>query len=1305
MSTLEGKDTLQQAIHAFAARPLRAAGMGLLDALGYRSDLTLPVGDAATFRELLDPNGRLDEERAKTKEWLGVEFLRQVTADHISISDQNAIPFQREYLPTEMQSYVFVAVDLSEPEYTRKDLSNITRAVNRMFDMPAMLFFRYGDRLTLAVIDRRPSKRDSGKDVTEKITLIKDVRCEDPHRAHVDILHDLSLEALYQRYRFHTFEGLHQAWKRALSSQELNRSFYREIADWYFSALEFRQVVLPRTIQAAAGEQERALFFIRLLTRLIFCWFLREKGLVPQDLFNPRAAGELLHDVSPMSGTYYKAILQNLFFATLNQEQDRRGWRLKYEGSRDGNYGVTNLWRYRDLLRAPERLEELLRDAVPFVNGGLFDCLDDTEVNPEIRRDDFSDNKKNGLCIPNILFFGERPDVDLSDVYGDERRQHDRVRGLIDILGHYKFTVEENTPLEEEIALDPELLGNVFENLLAAYNPDTRVTARKQLGAFYTPRRIVEYLVDESVRGYLAERVPSAADADLRALFEELEAPSSLSGEQKEALIAAISRVKILDPACGSGAFPMGALHRLVDLLGKLDPNNETWKRDRLAEAERYRETLRQANAPREELEQCEARMEDIRRSFDIRFHALDFARKLHLVEHSIFGVDILPLAAQIAKLRFFISLLVDQKVDHSAPNLGVLPLPNLEMKIVVADSLGTLRKPAGQRSFADWEVDALREELEHVRHDYFTARTHARKTRCRQRDADLRAEIAARLAQNGWDREVAATLAAWDPYDPNDVAPFFDPEWMFGFRRRVGQGGEVGAGWFDIIIGNPPYVRVQTLAQHDPAQVARYQRQYASARKGNFDLYVLFIEAGLSFLEQDGRLAYILPHKFFNTKYGEPIRRIISHERQLQHVVHFGDQQVFPGATNYVCLLFLCKAGVASIRFVRVDDLQAWLETLRGTERLFASESITEQEWVFPVGREADVFERLRSFPIKLGDIAELFVGLQTSADTVFVFKNAAIEARNLTAVHSAQLDMTVEIESSLLKPVIRSGEISRFWGHPSALVLFPYRSTPTGYRLLSEGDLRREFPAAWRYLLENRDVLENRERGRFRESGWWQLYPKNLDMWDQSKIMIPYMISRLSGFFDINGSYFVNVTTGGFGLTTHRSNVNLPFLTGLINSRVLDWYLKKVSTTFHGGYFAANKQFLVQLPVAETSPQKRNLVIQLSEHLSFLHSSLDESGHAGDSRDRLMLSLWEQVLDAIVYELYFPDELHAHGLHLFDLVEEVGLPEATTPDAERLPYLRELFERIYDPGHPLRAALFALGSLETVQVIEGRA
>jgi adenine-specific DNA-methyltransferase len=960
------RDQIQEALANLIKRPLVDSARDFFAVLGYKSDRRIDI-IPNTADGFVGQFGALNTDKALITEWRSVDFLFQLTDEEVRAaalgSQSSLFGSQDKYEGAIVESYLFIGLELKAGRYSRTELSGITRAVNRLFSMPVFLLFRHRDTASLGVIRRRLHKREESKDVLEKVTLIKDIDLADPIRAHIEILHDLSLPVLYDEYRFHNFVGLHQAWEKRLGSYALNERFYREVAAWYFWALEHKGVTLPRGIEHIRDkderEKQRSVFFIRLLTRLIFCWFLQEKRLIPRDLFRERVADDLLVDTSPKAGTYYRAFLQNLFFGTLNQEQENRGWRKEYEKStRKGNRGATNLWRYRDLLQDPSRLESLLRDQIPFVNGGLFDCLDqvfqEKEGHQDIRLDDFSEEKANALSLPNELFFGKERTVDLSGVYDDDRRKREKVRGLVDTLSRYKFTVEENTPLEEEIALDPELLGKVFENLLASYNEDTRTTARKALGGFYTPREIVSYMVDESLIAFLQTALVSSIqpqkskgqdlEVRLRSLFAADPATftNPFNPSDTATLIAAIGRVKILDPACGSGAFPMGALHRLVNLLQKLDPNNESWKRDRLAEAERYCDILRQSDADRDEVAQCEARIEDIRKSFDTRYHALDFARKLYIIENGIYGVDIQPIATQITKLRFFIALIVDQHVSSSAPNLGVRPLPNLETRIVAADALVPLERTDKQMDLLEMEVRPLRRQLEEVRHNHFNARTPSAKARCRQRDAELRTQLADLLRQSGLPAAEAKTLAAWDPYDQNHAAPFFDSEWMFGVVdshqivdvdvAAPGEPQKVEAG-FDIVIGNPPYVRIQTLKQQNPKVAEFYKEHYESAGKGNYDLYVVFVEAGLGFLKPDGHLSYILPHKFFNAQYGEPLRNLIAKGKYLEHVVHFGDQQVFPGATNYVCLLFLAKAGTASCRFVRVNSLPEWLQTFRGTE------------------------------------------------------------------------------------------------------------------------------------------------------------------------------------------------------------------------------------------------------------------------------------------------------------------------------------------------------------------------------------
>ena len=269
--------------------------------------------------------------------------------------------------------------------------------------------------------------------------------------------------------------------------------------------------------------------------------------------------------------------------------------------------------------------------------------------------------------------------------------------------------MEENTPVEQEVALDPELLGKVFENLLAAYNPETRETARKQTGSYYTPRQVVDYMVDEVLVAALTQKCqPTDGDHEfwqdrLRYLLDYGDAFNDalqlFNTDETERLVRAIAELKVLDPAVGSGAFPMGVLHKLTLALSRLDPDNTRWKdlqRKRAGE---------KADAAFETRDQYERDAELLEISETFEKYSSDFGRKLYLMQNSIVGVDVQPVACQIAKLRFFISLAIEQEPDRNAKNFGIKPLPNLETRFVAADTLLHLKTAV--------QLDLFRQQLE----------------------------------------------------------------------------------------------------------------------------------------------------------------------------------------------------------------------------------------------------------------------------------------------------------------------------------------------------------------------------------------------------------------------------------------------------------------------------------------------------------------------------------------------------------------------------------------------------------------
>lgn len=453
--------------------------------------------------------------------------------------------------------------------------------------------------------------------------------------------------------------------------------------------------------------------------------------------------------------------------------------------------------------------------------------------------------------------------------------------------------------------------------------------------------------------------------------------------------------------------------------------------------------------------------------------------------------------------------------------------------------------------------------------------------------------------------------------------------------------------GGFDALVGNPPYIRIQTLQETTPEAVEYFKSHYVSASKGSYDIYVVFVERALSLLRENGKLGYILPHKFFNAKYGEPLRNIIAKGQHLSHVVHFGDQQIFAGATTYTCLLLLSKAATKQLRFLRVQDLGEWRELGIAVEGIIKAASVTATEWNFTVGANSGLFEKLSRMPTKLQDVAtRIYQGPITSADTIYLFKEHRFESSSeTTQVFSKELDEWLELETEILKPVVRSGDIHRYTANPAALVLFPYEVKASSARLFTPKELRANFPLVWGYLNRNKQVLEGRERGKFKDAEWYRFgRTQNLGLWEQTKIMLPYMITRLAAYLDNSDNYyFINVTTGGYGVLVDESFGSYPYLCGLLNSRLLDFYLKQVSTNFHGGYFAANKQYVEQLPIRairfseKADKAQHDKMVKLVEQMA---AAKPKCASARSDKDRTfyenMCAAFDRQIDALVYELY---------------------------------------------------------------------
>ena len=730
------------------------------------------------------------------------------------------------------------------------------------------------------------------------------------------------------------------------SVEVLTKAFYQELSDWYAWAVKV--VRFPNDITTDEDDSKyNTVSAIRLVTRLIFVWFLKQKQLIPDVFFDEEyIANNLLKDFEPnlqtglfghksLESKYYKAILQNLFFAMLNSPITPEGKESiserRFSKADYSDHGNFKLMRYEKYFKNPQLFIDLANQTVPFLNGGLFDCLDNKDTKKYL--DGFSDNPKiqSSLVVPDFLFFGEEAgkDIDLSEWYGDKKKKKVSARGIIDILKRYNFTVEENTPYDQEVSLDPELLGKVFENLLASYNPETQTTARKQTGSFYTPRDIVQYMVDESLVAHLKRTVGEELETEYRKLISYVDEEILLTDAQKQQVMESIYHCKVLDPACGSGAFPVGMLQQMVHILSQLDPTNEQWENMMLEEAVKASRNAFQTESE----EDFNERIKDIKNSFDESLNNPDYARKLYLIENCIYGVDIQPIAIQISKLRFFISLVVDQKTNNDpTKNFGIRPLPNLEAKFVAANSLIPLAKSDGELGRTP-EFIAIENKLREANHKIFCAKTVRTKRRWKERLIELRTQMAEKLKNNGFlTADAANQLASWDMFDQNSAASFFDADWMFGIK--------VG---FDIVIGNPPYGifnKKQNKGESiivEPEILNYYKTNpiYKPAQGGMLNIFRLFVVRSIDYLCSKGVFSEIFPLAFTCDLSASKLRKYVFENCTIERIEAFPERdnpqkRVFENAKISVCILQLSKELKTNTKFgIRINK-ERFVETYK---------------------------------------------------------------------------------------------------------------------------------------------------------------------------------------------------------------------------------------------------------------------------------------------------------------------------------------------------------------------------------------
>ena len=1183
------KQEIEKALKKFLDEqmPLRDAATHLLNTLGYYSqrvgndEIDNDRSNRLVKSALLTAN---PTDKLRIDDWDSFCQIMQVTDAEINqqITPEQGNLFESSGIDDMLRtSYMFVAVQLSKDTYTRTQLADITRFINKEFQKPIMVIFRYGAVLTLAIINRRPNLRDRTRQVLEKVTLIKDIHLDSPKRAHIDIVSDLYLHRLIENEGVNNFDTLDKAWEGILNTEELNKQFYRKLFTWYEWAV--KEATFPTDENRVIKPEEHV---IRLITRLLFIWFIKEKGLVADELFKKAQIQDFLkEDVFDSGDSYYRAVLQNLFFATLNTEIDKR--RFSTQTRKDHrNFSV---YRYESQMDDSDRLLELFAET-PFINGGLFDCLDTfTETGGGgCRIDCFSDRQYRKLSIPNRLFFDEE-------------------QGLIPLLEHYKFTVEENTPIDQEVALDPELLGRVFENLLAAINPETGETARKMTGSYYTPRAIVDYMVEEALIATLSQKCQPSEDNEiaweerLRYLFDyaKMFDDASVWFDDRETvdIVKTISEFKILDPAVGSGAFPMGVLHKLTLALRRLDPDNNRW--EALQKELAGKRAAAAFNTQNQQERDDE--LTEISETFE-RYRDSDFGRKLYLIQNSIFGVDIQPIACQIAKLRFFISLAIEQEPDKDAGNFGIKPLPNLETRFVAADTLIGLKL---QMSFKNHKVVNLEQELYNNREKHFHATTRQQKRDCKTEDKRLRAELASELKELGAFADDADNIAQWDIYDQNATADWFDKELMFGVTDG-----------FDVVIGNPPYIQLQK----DSGKLSKlYKNKGFDTFVGSGDIYCLFYERGILLLKGDGHLCYITSNKWMRTAYGEKLRDyFVTHTQPLQ-LLYMGPD-VFDATVDTNIILLQNNApddptDFKTVKFGAEFDKQTDSISQYLNDNSVAMEKPAKgQVWSILSPSELNVKRKIEDVgkPLKDWDINICF-GIKTGCNKAFIIDDAKRE----------QLIEQDPKSAEIIKPLLRGKDIKRYYARPSGFYILA-----TGYDL----DIPKRYPAIYEHLETigeqiDSGIIKTKGKGLFERDdqgeNWWNLRACDYYSEFEKEKVVWKRIGSILRFAYIQHPMLC------LDSTCIATGNNVKFLTAVLNSPVSHFQLFSLAPTTGTGDLIVSVQAIKPILVPPITEANQGLVAEIE-------NKVDEILAAKVSNSKAKTKNLEDEIDRLVYGLY---------------------------------------------------------------------
>jgi type I restriction-modification system DNA methylase subunit len=417
-----------------------------------------------------------------------------------------------------------------------------------------------------------------------------------------------------------------------------------------------------------------------------------------------------------------------------------------------------------------------------------------------------------------------------------------------------------------------------------------------------------------------------------------------------------------------------------------------------------------------------------------------------------------------------------------------------------------------------------------------------------------------------------------------NQILPF---DWWAAFPTVGKRGG------FDVLIGNPPYIRIQNMVRYSPDEVKYYQggSGYRTSARGNIDKYYLFVERSLLLLRDDGLAGFIIPHKFFKIKAGKLLRGLLSISHCVVDITHFGVNQVFPGRSTYTCILILTKSSSSGFTVRHVNNIIAWQRNGSCEEQSYRADEISEEPWIFTPPALKALFDRIRSEnPVNLGDerISDIFVGIQTSADKIYILRPIKESGQLVTFRDSDGNEW--EIEKDILRPCIYDVKFEQFdTPQANAYVIFPYAIVGNEATLLTEQQMKDTYPLCWAYLENNYDKLKKRSISG--SSGVkWYAYGRSQSLTkfnNKPKLIWPILSVEPRYALDNDNIVF---TGGGNGpyyalRPTQTNGMSIQYLQGVLYHPVIEAMVRDGASEFRGEYCSHGKQFVEKLPIKTIS------------------------------------------------------------------------------------------------------------------------